>query len=102
MAEVCVFSQSFLRSEKDTVDSIPVCVTFQAIAEKPKILVRFSLLSKLTCHKLSVKICIIQLPNNVKPQANKCTCFCVISFFCKIYMGKFKRQGKKRINGRLV
>ena len=41
VAEVLVFSQSFLRSEKDTVDGIPVCVTFQAIAEKPKIVVRF-------------------------------------------------------------
>ena len=41
MAEVLMFSQSFLRSEKDTVDGIPVCVTFQAIAEKPKIVVRF-------------------------------------------------------------
>ena len=41
VAEVLVFSQSFLRNENATADGIPVSVTFQAIAEKPKIVVRF-------------------------------------------------------------
>ena len=44
VAEVLVFSQLFLRNEKDTIDGIPVSVTFQAIAEKPKIVVSLLLL----------------------------------------------------------
>ena len=37
-----MFSQLFLRNEKNTIDGIPVSVTFQAIAEKPKIVVRLN------------------------------------------------------------
>ena len=50
VAEVLVFSQLFLRNEKDTIDGIPVSVTFQAIAEKPKIVVR--LFIKFVCTEI--------------------------------------------------